>query len=59
MGYIYLITNKLNNDNKLLEQFNSVSEASQLTKISRQTISKVCNNIHPYKKAGDFIWKFI
>ena len=46
-------------DNNLLEKFNSVSEASLKTNISRQTISKVCNNIKGYKTAGGFIWKFI
>lgn len=50
---------KFNNEEKLLEEFNSISDASKLTNISRQTISKVCNNIIPYKTAGGFIWKFI
>jgi len=50
---------KFDNNNNLLEKYNSVSEASKLTNISRQTISKVCNNIISYKKAGGFIWKFI
>ena len=50
---------KFDNDNNLLEQFNSISEASEKTNISRQTISKVCNNILSYKTAGGFIWKFI
>ena len=50
---------KFDNEDKILEEFNSISEASKQTNISRQTISKVCNNIMPYKTAGGFIWKFI
>ena len=50
---------KYDNNNNLLEEFDCVSEASNITKISRQGISKVCNNIKPYKTAGGFIWKFI
>jgi len=50
---------KFDNEDKLLEEFNSISEAFKQTNISRQTISKVCNNIMPYKTAGGFIWKFI
>lgn len=50
---------KFDNNNNLLEQFDSITEASNNTNISYSTISKVCNNTKGYKTAGGFIWKFI
>lgn len=50
---------KYDNNNNLLEEFKCITEASNITKISRQGISKVCNNIKAYNTAGGFIWKFI
>ena len=46
-------------NNNLLEQFDSITEASNNTNISYSTISKVCNNTKGHKTAGGFIWKFI
>lgn len=50
---------KYNNNNELLEEFNSISEASKKTKISRTSISKTCLGNKRYKTAGGFIWKYI
>jgi group I intron endonuclease len=44
-------------ENKLIEKFNSINEASKKTKINETSISGVCNGKH--KKAGGFVWKFI
>jgi hypothetical protein len=46
-----------NSENKLIEKFNSVREASDKTKINESSISGVCNGKHI--KAGGFVWKFI
>jgi len=46
-----------NSENKLIEKFNSVREASDKTKINESSISGVCNRKHI--KAGGFVWKFI
>lgn len=50
---------KYNKNNELLEEFNSISEASEKTKISRTSISKTCLANKRYKSAGGFIWKYI
>ena len=50
---------KYDNNNNLLEEYKCITDASNITKISRQGISKVCNNIKAYNTAGGFIWKFI
>ena len=44
-------------ENKLIEKFNSIREASEKTKINESSISGVCNGKHI--KAGGFVWKFI
>jgi group I intron endonuclease len=55
----YYIKNKNINqydlNNILVNSFNSFSDASRETNISRHSISKVCNN--KQKIAGGFIWK--
>jgi len=42
-------------NNILVNSFNSIIEAANITQISRYSISKVCNN--KQKNAGGFIWK--
>jgi group I intron endonuclease len=46
------------NDN-LLETFQSISEASRSTGICHSTISSVCLKKGYYKTAGGFVWKYI
>ena len=46
-------------NNTLIEEYNSLTEASIKTKICIRTISKVCNGIKYCKTAGGFLWKFI
>ncbi len=46
-------------NNTLIAVFDSVSEASSKTNISRGSISKVCNGVKRYKTAGGFVWKFM
>jgi hypothetical protein len=46
-------------DDKVIQIFDSISEAARISNINITNISKVCNNIKPYKSAGGFIWKFI
>ena len=46
-----------NLDNKEIEKFNSITEASRHTNINRNSITKACNGI--YKTAGSYIWKYI
>jgi group I intron endonuclease len=50
---------KYDNNGNLLQEYTSVSEASQKTNICRGTISKVCLQRPKYHTAGGFIWKFI
>jgi len=50
---------RFDNNNNLLEEFTSITEASNKYNISRSTISKVCLNKPSYKSAGGFIWKQI
>lgn len=50
---------KYDDNNNLLEEYESTVEAGLKNNIQRQTISKVCNGNPKYKKAGGFIWKFI
>jgi group I intron endonuclease len=45
-------------ENKLIETFNSIHEASEKTNINKTSISGVCNG-KKHKKAGGFLWKFI
>ncbi|TXE08556.1 endonuclease [Gelidibacter salicanalis] len=41
---------------KLINEFNSVSDASKLTGLSKTSISRVCRNER--EKSGGFIWKY-
>jgi len=50
---------KYNDNEDLLEEYESTVEASEKNNINRQTISKVCNGNPKYKRAGGFLWKFI
>lgn len=50
---------KYDDNGQLLESFNSISDASNKTRICRMTISKVCLGKDHYKTAGGFIWKYI
>lgn len=50
---------KFDDNGTLLESYESVSDASTKTNISRVGISKVCLQKPYYHKAGGFIWKFI
>ena len=50
---------KYDDNNNLLEEYESTVEAGLKNNIQRQTISKVCNGNPKYKRAGGFIWKFI
>jgi len=47
--------NQYDLNNILVNSFNSIIEAANITQISRYSISKVCNN--KQKNAGGFIWK--
>lgn len=47
--------NQYDLNNILVNSFNSIIEAANITQISRYSISKVCNN--KQKIAGGFIWK--
>jgi hypothetical protein len=46
-----------NLENKEINRFKSISEASKQTNINRCSISKTCNGIH--KTAGRYIWKYL
>lgn len=50
---------KYNENNKLLEKYTSISEASRKNKIGHQHISKVCNGLPGYITAGGFKWNFL
>jgi gamma-glutamylcysteine synthetase len=50
---------KYDNNDTLLESYNSISDASKQTGISLSTISKVCLGKEHYKTAGGFVWKYI
>ena len=50
---------KFDDNGALLESFESISDASNKSSISRVVISKVCLQKPHYFKAGGFIWKFI
>lgn len=50
---------KYDDNNNLLEEYDSTVDAGDKNKINRQTISKVCNGNPKYKRAGGFIWKFL
>ena len=56
---VFELNDKVNEINNLLEEFTSITEASNKYNISRSTISKVCLNKPSYKSAGGFIWKQI
>lgn len=44
-------------ENKLMETFESIHEASIKTKINERCISGTCNGLQ--KTAGGFVWKFL
>jgi hypothetical protein len=44
---------------ELLNTYNSVSEAGDITNICKQNIAEVCRGIKYRKTAGGFIWKYI
>lgn len=46
---------QLDINNNIINEFNSLTEASQKTLISRQYIGLVCNK---QKKAGGYLWKY-
>lgn len=48
--------NQYNLENKLLNTFNSIAEASRKTGVNKNSIGMVCNKQR--KTAGGFIWKF-
>lgn len=50
---------KFDQNGNLLESFESITDASNTTNISRVGISKVCLQKPHYYKAGGFIWRFI
>ena len=50
---------KYDDNNNLLEEYESTVDAGLKNNINRQTISKVCNGNPKYKRAGGFLWKFI
>ena len=50
---------KYNINEILLEEYNSISDASKNNNICRTTINQVCLGNPKYKTAGGFIWKFI
>jgi len=50
---------KYDENNNLLESYQSISEASRTTGICHSTISKVCLKKGHYKTAGGFVWKYI
>ena len=52
---IIIKINQYDLNNILVNSFNSIIEAANITQISRYSISKVCNN--KQKIAGGFIWK--
>ena len=43
-------------EGNLINEFISIHEAYNVTKISRDTISKCCKG--KYKQAGGYIWKY-
>jgi group I intron endonuclease len=52
---IIIKINQYDLNNILVNSFNSIIEAANITQISKHSISKVCNN--KQKIAGGFIWK--
>ncbi len=50
---------KFDLQNNLLKTYESISEASRDTKITRTSISKVCLQKGYYKTAGGFVWKYV
>lgn len=47
-------------DGVFIQSFNSVKEASDLTKIAASTISEVCRKSNPRRhSAGGYLWKYI
>jgi group I intron endonuclease len=50
---------RFDKNNKLLEEYESMSHAARATNICQATISCVCRKVPRYKTAGGFIWKFI
>ena len=49
---------KYNKDGELLECFDSISDAANISNLSVTTISRVCSGQKYHKTAGGFIWKF-
>jgi hypothetical protein len=45
-------------DDEKLNEFNSIREAANKTKINRKGISGCCNNLKNYNTAGGYKWKF-
>ena len=50
---------RYDDNNNLLEQYNSTVEAGEKMDICHTTIGKVCRGVKHYKTAGGFIWKFL
>lgn len=50
---------RYDDNNNLLEQYESTVEAGKKMGISYTSISKVCRGVAHYKKAAGYIWKFI
>jgi hypothetical protein len=49
---------RLNKDNTEKDRFKSIKEATTLTGINGNSISKCCRNNKRYPHAGGFVWKF-
>jgi group I intron endonuclease len=50
---------KYDDTGKLIEEYESTTQAGLKNNIHHTVISKVCRGVNHYKKAAGFIWKFI